>query len=44
LFHFEQGGWGTGGKTLFNVGPDEALARFQAQFEPLSPPASPPVT
>jgi hypothetical protein len=36
LFHYEQGGWGTGGKTLFNVGPDEALARFQAQFEPLA--------
>jgi len=35
LFHFERGGWGTGGKTLFNVGPDEALGRFQAQFEPL---------
>lgn len=39
LFHYERGGWGTGGKTLFNVNPDEALVRFQAQFEPLpSPP------
>jgi hypothetical protein len=36
LFHYERGGWGTGGRTLFNVGPAEALARFQAQFEPLS--------
>jgi hypothetical protein len=35
LFHYERGGWGTGGKTLFNVNPDEALARFQAQFDPL---------
>lgn len=35
LFHYERGGWGTGGKTLFNVNPDEALVRFQGQFDPL---------
>jgi len=42
LFHFERGGWGTGGKTLFNVGPDEALARFQTQFEPIPAGSAPP--
>ena len=41
LFHYEQGGWGTGGKTLFNVNPDEALVRFQGQFEPLTSPPNP---
>ncbi|MCY2963727.1 MAG: hypothetical protein NT069_08795 [Planctomycetota bacterium] len=36
LFHYEAGGWGTGGKTLFNVSPREAIARFHTQFEPLA--------
>lgn len=43
LFHYERGGWGTGGKTLFNVNPREAVARFQTQFEPLPEPAVPTV-
>jgi hypothetical protein len=41
LFHYERGGWGTGGKTLFNVGPREAVARFHSQFEPLPDPVLP---
>ncbi len=35
LFHFHQGKWGTGGKALFNMNPQEAIERLVAQFDPL---------
>lgn len=35
LFHFQRGQWGTGGKVLFNVSPQEAIARYHAQYEAL---------
>jgi hypothetical protein len=35
VFHFERGRWGTGGRTLFNMNPDDALTRLTAQFEPV---------
>ncbi|MGC1272892.1 MAG: hypothetical protein WBC44_04235 [Planctomycetaceae bacterium] len=35
VFHFRQGRWGTGGRTLFNMTPDETLERFVDQFEPI---------
>lgn len=37
VFHYQRGQWGTGGKTLFNMGPQLALARLSDQFEPLWP-------
>ena len=36
LFHFHQGSWGTGGKALFNMNPQDALEKLVAQFEPVS--------
>ena len=35
IFHYQRGVWGTGGKTLFNMDPELALARLGDQFEPL---------
>ena len=35
VFHYNLGRWGTGGRVLFNVGPREAVDRFQKQFEAL---------
>jgi len=37
LFHYQKGRWGTGGRALFNLNPDEALIRLENQFEPLAP-------
>lgn len=36
LFHFHQGAWGTGGKALFNMNPQDALEKLVAQFEPVT--------
>lgn len=36
VFHFHQGAWGTGGKALFNMNPQEAIERLVAQFEPIT--------
>jgi len=36
LFHYQQGTWGTGGKALFNMNPQEAIERLAGQFEPVS--------
>ncbi len=36
VFHFQNGSWGTGGKALFNMNPQEAIERLVAQFEPLA--------
>jgi hypothetical protein len=33
LFHYRKGRWGTGGRALFNMSPDEALDRLAGQFE-----------
>ena len=35
VFFFHGGRWRTTGKTVFNLNPDEALARFQNQYERL---------
>src|SRR5579872_3379529 len=35
VFHYQQGGWGTGGRALFNMNPEDAIERLQAQFEPV---------
>jgi hypothetical protein len=35
MFHFDGMRWGTGGKALFNVNPDEAIAHYHEQFEPV---------
>jgi hypothetical protein len=36
VFHYEKGRWGTGGKALFNMNPDDALRRLEGQFEPVA--------
>ncbi|REJ86016.1 MAG: hypothetical protein DWQ34_27910 [Planctomycetota bacterium] len=35
VFHYQAGQWGTGGKALFNMNPQEALKRLTDQFEPI---------
>jgi hypothetical protein len=35
VFHFRAGQWGTGGKALFNMNPEDAITRLQGQFEPV---------
>lgn len=35
VFHYQKGHWGTGGRALFNMNPNDALDRLQGQFEPL---------
>ena len=36
VFHYQRGRWGTGGRALFNMNPQDALIRLQGQFEPVS--------
>lgn len=36
VFHYNGGQWGTGGRALFNMNPDDAVARLAGQFESLS--------
>jgi hypothetical protein len=36
LFHYSNGQWGTGGKALFNMNPQDALTRLEGQFEPIT--------
>lgn len=40
LFHYEGGRWITIGRALFNLEPEQAVARFKDQFEPVAPTAS----
>lgn len=35
LFHFQAGGWGTGGRALFNMNPGDAVTRLADQYDPL---------
>jgi len=35
VFHYRHGVWGTGGKALFNMNPDDALRQLAGQFEPI---------
>ena len=36
LFHYNRGRWGTGGRALFNMNPEDALNRLEGQFEAVS--------
>lgn len=36
LFHYQQGRWGTGGRAMFNMNPEDALVRLESQFEPVA--------
>ncbi|HXG12713.1 MAG TPA: hypothetical protein VNK04_23345 [Gemmataceae bacterium] len=38
VFYYQQGRWRTGGKVVFNLNPDEAVARFKNQYEPVDQP------
>ena len=33
VFHYQEGAWGTGGRALFNLGPQDALSRLASQYE-----------
>ncbi len=35
VFHYQKGRWGTGGRSLFNMNPQDAIERLQGQFEPV---------
>ena len=35
VFHYRRGRWGTGGRPLFNMNPEDAITRLQGQFEPI---------
>lgn len=36
VFHYQRGRWGTGGRALFNMNPDDALLRLEGQYERVS--------
>lgn len=36
IFHYQNGTWGTGGRALFNMHPDDAVTRLQGQYLPIS--------
>ena len=36
VFHCQHGHWGTGGRALFNMNPDDTLERLEGQFELVS--------
>ena len=36
VFHYRHGRWGTGGRPLFNMNPEDAVIRLRGQFEPVS--------
>jgi hypothetical protein len=40
LFHFQNGQWGTGGRALFNLNPNDAVERMADQYEPVQIPSS----
>lgn len=35
VFHFKDGAWGTGGRALFNMNPEDAVTRLRDQYIPL---------
>jgi hypothetical protein len=35
VFHYRKGRWGTGGRALFNMNPEDAVSRLQGQYEPI---------
>ncbi len=35
VFHYKRGVWGTGGRALFNMNPQDAVERLRDQFVPL---------
>ena len=36
VFHFHRGRWGTGGRALFNMNPQDAVARLAGQYDPVA--------
>ena len=40
VFHYERGRWGTGGRALFNMNPEDALLRLQEQFVSINVPSA----
>jgi hypothetical protein len=32
VFHYQRGSWGTGGRALFNMNPDDAIDRLEGQY------------
>jgi hypothetical protein len=42
VFHYQNGRWGTGGRALFNMSPEDALVRLANQYQSLDARASSP--
>ena len=38
VFHYRHGIWGTGGRSLFNMNPADAVTRLEGQFAPVAVP------
>jgi hypothetical protein len=36
IFHYQHGQWGTVGRSLFDITPQEALQQYQQDYEPIS--------
>ncbi len=36
LFHYQHGHWGTGGRAMFNMDPQNAIERLAGQYEPVT--------
>ena len=36
VFHYRDGVWGTGGRALFNMNPQDAVRQLSAQFSPIA--------
>ena len=36
LFHYQHGRWGTGGRAMFNMDPQNAIERLAGQYEPVT--------
>ena len=41
VFHYQKGRWGTGGRALFNMNPDDAITHLQGQYEPVNSSVAP---
>ncbi len=35
VFHYKEGAWGTGGRALFNMNPEDAVSRLSDQYVPV---------
>ncbi len=36
VFHYQKGRWGTGGRALFNMNPQDAITHLKGQYDPVN--------